>query len=162
QSLVGGGGTSSGAVAATGRLGPVSVGGDVRGGDGSFSGSVTGATSITSVRVVGYLVGGAGDHTGLIQAGTSLGPATGGVDIQGDHIVSVTVNGSVFAGTNSNTLPASSLTRSGSIRAAHDIATLTVKGSLVGNDTNPVVISAVGQARPGTLTDVAIGTLTVG
>src|SRR5205823_5526564 len=82
--------------------------------------------------------------------------------IQADHIAAVTVNGSIIAGRNTSTNPASQLTRSGSVRAVHDLVSLTVRGSLVGSATNAVVISAAGQAAPSRTADVAIGSLTVG
>jgi len=71
----------------------------------------------------------------------------------------VFIGGSVFAGVDTSS---GSLTKCGSIRAGNDIGSLVVKGSLVGNSANPVVISARGQATPGASADVAIGKISIG
>jgi hypothetical protein len=73
----------------------------------------------------------------------------------------VSLGGSLIAGTNTTT---GAFQHNGSIQAKNDLGPITVKGSLVGNATNPVVISAVGQAvvPPGSTRDVAIASLKVG
>ena len=55
-----------------------------------------------------------------------------------------------------------SLLRSGSVTASDDIGPFVVKGSIVGNATQPVLITARGQASPVGTTDTAIRSLTVG
>lgn len=86
--------------------------------------------------------------------------------IRADRLGSVFIGGSVVAG--SDRSGAGNLTRNASIRAGHDIGSITVRSSLVGNTGplgfTPVVISARGQAAvpAGATTDVAIGTLVVG
>ena len=65
--------------------------------------------------------------------------------IFGARITSVSITGSVIAGSNTGS---GTLTNSGAIRAAYYIGPITV-GSLMGNKTNPVVISARGQQSPG-------------
>src|SRR5262249_30902645 len=70
--------------------------------------------------------------------------------------------GSIIAGI--DTSLGGSLLESASIRADHDIGAILVKGSLIGNLTangvSPVIISARGQAAPGTINS-AIGTITI-
>src|SRR5262249_1146192 len=51
--------------------------------------------------------------------------------------------------------------RSGAVSVRDDIGPITVRGSLIGNASYPVVISARGQASPTATTDVAIKSLTV-
>jgi hypothetical protein len=186
-SLVGGTADHSGIIRSNGALGPVFVTGDVQGGSADFTGDILGGTSTGNVQVTGSLVGGSGNTTGAILSGSATTPGSlGAVVINGNlvggsisgssvtsldesgyiqatHITSVRVNGSVYAGSNT-AASGSTLTRSGSIRAFDDIGTIIIKGSLVGNATNPVIISAVGEAflPPTSRTDVAIGSLSVG
>jgi hypothetical protein len=49
----------------------------------------------------------------------------------------------------------------GAIRVDNDIANATIKGSLIGNATNPALITARGSLTPTATADLAIGTLTV-
>ena len=74
------------------------------------------------------------------------------------RIGSLFIGGSILAGTNSGT---GTLIDSGSVRVADDIGSIVVKGSLIGNTTNPVIITARGQAVPTATADVAIKSLTV-
>ena len=80
------------------------------------------------------------------------------------RIRSISIGGSIIAGTDSST--GGDLIRNASIRADGDIGSLTVKGGLIGNvgsqGNSFVIISASGQATPGATTDVAIGRITIG
>jgi hypothetical protein len=181
-SIVGGSGVFSGYVQANGASGPVTVGHDIHGGAGTISGYLQGA-SFARVTVGGSLIGGTGTVSGAINSLGDLGPVqvahdvvggsingtTGSLDQSGlivseGRIAGVTIGGSVISGSDTST--AGSLTNNASIRAANDIGYLTVRGGLVGNSNpngdSPVIISARGQATPGTTADVAIGKLTVG
>jgi hypothetical protein len=101
--------------------------------------------------------------TGNLQgAGTSAGrPLIDSGFIFGTRITSVSIKGSVISGTITGV---GKLTNSGAIRATYDIGSISV-GNLVGNQANPVVISARGQnpatLASGTTTDVAIGPINV-
>lgn len=135
---------------------------------------------MTSVTVGGSVIGSTGGSSGLIVANLgTLGPVqiTGNLQggsvsgilsignsgyIFGSRITSVSITGSLISGTISGT---GKLFNSGAIRATYDIGSINV-GNLVGNSTNPVVISARGQ-NPATLTaksttDLAIASITVG
>ncbi len=72
--------------------------------------------------------------------------------------------GSIIAGTDTSTN--GRLGCNGAIIAVHDLGTITVKSSLVGNVTpnglTRVLIAAVGQAAPSATLDLAIGKLSVG
>jgi hypothetical protein len=173
----------SGAIDSDGTLGPVKIGGsvvgaqvDFAGGSVSGSGIITADGNIASIRIGGSLVGGVGVDTGAISTKATLGPVTIMGDIVGhdgpdmfnlfrtgiidaQRILSVFVGGSIIAGRDDG---AGGLFLSGVIRAADDIGAITVKGSIVGNETNAALIIARGQAVPGATTDVAIKSLTVG
>jgi hypothetical protein len=182
-SVLGGPGDFGGSINGT-DVGPVRVGRDVVGAAGLLSGRVDGSVSIRSVSLGGSLIGGAGDRSGEITSTGRIGAVTirgslrggslpdpapnldGSGLIQADRITSVFVGGSIVAGTDRS--GTGKLTRNASIRAGHDIGSVTVQGSLVGNTGplgfTPVVISARGQAAvpAGATTDMAIGTLAVG
>ena len=72
----------------------------------------------------------------------------------------LTIGGSIIAPTiqNQNLIP---FNFNGGISARDDIGTATIKGSLIGNRFNPVLITAFGQANPTATVDLAIGKLTV-
>jgi len=179
-SVLGSSGTRSGEIDTVGgNIGQVTIGGSLIGG------SLIGGSLIGGSLIGGSLLDAAGTATGTgaIIAGGSLGAVTIGVNlvggsiagsnvinlaqsgyITGTHIESVTVGGSLISGSNTNTGTGSTLTQDGSIRASQDIGSITVNGNLTGNTTNPVIISAVGQAvvPAKASADVAIGQLTVG
>ena len=180
-SLVGGAGPDSGEILVGTVLGPVNIHGDMRGGAGNSTGDVTAGGEITSITVGGSVVGGAGGASGVILGNGLIGFVTIGHDlvggsitgtafnldesgyVQGRRIGRVIVGGSVIAGSNTSTFGAT-LSHSGSIRAVDDLGSVTVKGNLVGDATNPVVISARGRAglSASATTDRAIASLTVG
>ncbi|MGB8169285.1 MAG: hypothetical protein WCF18_17435 [Chthoniobacteraceae bacterium] len=173
----------SGAIEGGGAIGPIKIGGSVIGAQVEFSGasvvnsgSIQAGGDIASIRIGGSLVGGATFDTGVIVTKGTLGPVTILGDILGHdgedtgnlfrtgmidakRIVSVTVGGSIIAGRDDG---AGGLFLSGVIRAEDDMGAITVKGSLVGNETQSVLIIARGQATQGTTTDVAIKSITVG
>jgi hypothetical protein len=141
---------------------------------GDFSGVLVGFGRIASVAIGGSLVGG-GDFAGRVSASGPIGTLTIGGDIRGGsatgvqnmtqsgfvgakRIGTLTVGGSVVSGTDATT---GAFQNNGAIRVADDIGIATIKRSLVGNSTNPVIISARGQAAPVAPADVAIGALTV-
>jgi len=180
--VAGGAGDYSGEIVDNGYLGPVIITGNLQGAGGKNSGEVGSLqNSVAGVTVGGSVIGGAGGNSGEIFANAdtgTLGPVQikgnlqgGGVSgfhslansgyIFGARIMSVSITGSVIAGQNTGT---GRLTHSGAISATYDIGPMTV-GNLVGNSTNPVVISARGQnpltLLPGSTTDVAIAQITV-
>jgi hypothetical protein len=172
-SLTGGTAGTTGLISAGGDLGPVSVRGSVVGG-ADFSGMIVGSGKIASLAIGGSLVGGA-DFAGRVSAGGGIATLTIGGDIRGGsasgttslnqsgyvgakRIGALTVGGSVVSGTDNTS---GAFANNGAIRVADDIGTATIKGSLIGNSTNPVIISARGQATPGATGDIAIGALTV-
>jgi len=178
--LSGGAGAYSGAIVANLNLGTVTISGVLQGSGGEFSGDVGSfGGNLAGVMVGGSLVGGAGGDSGEIFADSGVvGPVQISGNLQGGsvsggqfltdsgyifgaRITSVSITGSVIAG---QITGSGRLTNSGAIRATFDIGAVTV-GSLVGNKTNPVIISARGQnpstLLPGATTDVAIARLNV-
>jgi hypothetical protein len=183
-SLIGGLAMHTGEIVATGTLGAVKIGGDVTAdnllfhlNDYAYCGFISGALGITSVSIGGSLIGSDASHTGAIVTSGSLGAVTIGGNIVGgstegnvrtdtgtilaQRIASVTVRGSIISGVFETINGSGSLTHSGSVQAAQDIGAIFVKGSLVGNSTFPVIISAAGQPNPTATTDLAIKSLTV-
>jgi hypothetical protein len=176
-SLIGGSAGDSGEIKCNGNMGAVKIEKDVVGGSSVISGLLEcAAGDLTSVTIGGSLIGGAASSSGKIVANVGtigavkigahlVGGSVTGADsangtgyIQGQRILSVFVGGSIVAGTDSSS---GTLRQSGSIRAADDLGPVVVKGSLVGNATNPVILSARGQAAQ-TSTDLAIAGVSVG
>lgn len=158
-------------------IGAVKIKGDVQGGPATLdSGEIESLGAIASVVIGGSLVGGTGGvRSGFIDAAGAIGPVRIGHDlkggdsvkynpvtdagsIQGQRIASLFVGGSIIAGIKE----LETLLRSGSVHATDDIGPITVRGSLIGNPDNPVLITARGQAVPTATTDLAIKSLTVG
>jgi len=169
-SVLGSSGTRSGEIDTVGgNIGKVTIGGSLIGGSligGSLlnaAGTATGTGAIIAGGSLGTVTIRVNLVGGSITGSNVINLAQSGY-ITGTHIKSVTVDGSVISGSNTNTATGSTLTQDGSIRASRDIGSITVSSNLTGNTTNPVIISAVGQAVvPATAkADVAIGKLTVG
>jgi len=173
-SIIGGSGASSGLVNIAGALNKVSLTHNLTGGSGSQSGQILIDGSISSVKIGGSVTGGAADFTGnilangLLKSASIAGNLTGGSSgatilintgyVQANGIGTMTIKGSLVAGT----AGAGGLDTSGAIRSTISIGNLAI-GSIVGNATNPAIISAVGQASliSNATTDVAIKTLTI-
>jgi hypothetical protein len=165
---------NAGMVESLGAIGTLSIGRDVVGG-GDKSGSIVAALGIKTVTIEGSLVGGYGNDSGVISTGGTLGTAKIGGDLRGGdsnggiantgailakRITSLTFGGSVYSGLRNLSDP---ITRSGSITADEDIGSITVRGSLLGNETHPVLITAGGKAPTApSSAEPGIGSLTVG
>jgi hypothetical protein len=76
-----------------------------------------------------------------------------------EGIASVNIGGSIFAGWDTST---GTLQRSASIRAGDDLGAVVVKGSLHGNATSPIILSARGEATPTLTRDLAIKSVSIG
>jgi hypothetical protein len=156
--VVGGPSAYTGFITSTGALAKVTIGGSLSGGSSSNSGQILVGGDLGSVKIGRHLVGG------------SITGAQGTLDstgyIQALRIGSVFIGGSLFAGVDKST--GGDLTHNASIRVAHDIGVITVKGSLVGNEASggltQVVISARGKETlaPDAKRDTAIKNLSIG
>lgn len=173
ESVTGGTGNDTGRIAASTGMGKVTVRHGVTGGAGNDSGAVHSFAGLAGVTVGGTVRGGSGRFTGLILAGGSAravviggdlvgGSATGQSDVTYSGLViargigSLTLGGSLVAGTDNTS---GMFLNNGAIRAGDGgLGSVLIRGNVIGNPTNPAVISAAG--RPG-MTDPAIGTLRV-
>jgi hypothetical protein len=174
-SVRGGGGEASGAIRATGGIGGVVIAGSVVGGDGVESGRIFSGGALGPVTLGGSLVGGSADDTGQIFATGLLRSVKIGGNLEGGSTSAAVVldsSGSIEAGRLGSLFIGGSITAgaeggggtlidSGAVRATDDIGSIVVKGSLLGNANNPVLIAARGQAAPGAGQDLAIASLTV-
>jgi hypothetical protein len=176
-SLIGGRASFSGSV--TGELGLVKVGGDVVGGDATVTGAIGGLANLVNLRtaiIAGSVIGGTANNSGVIGFAGNIGSVLIGGDlvggsisgggsldrtgaILGDHIGTVFIAGSMIAGVDDG---GGALTKNATVRAGHDIGSITVRGDLVGNDVTQVIISARGQLAPPATGDIAIGKVTIG
>ena len=131
------------------NLASVTIGGSLKRGTGSFSGSIRPALELTTLTITGDIIGGsASGAANLTNTGS----------VRAMRIGTLTLGGSLIAGTDSTT---GDFFFNGAISFPDDIASATIKGSIIRNGTNRALISAWGQAAPVGTTDLAIGKLTV-
>jgi hypothetical protein len=147
-SVVGGAGPSAGIIRASGTLGRAVIRGDIVGGAGMPSGFV-GAGTIGNLSVGGSVIGGSASGNANLSASGFVGA---------NHIKALTVGGSLVAGTDATT---GYFSGNGIVFATYEIGSVTIKGSVLGNPTNPAVISAGGQQFAAGGADLAIGSVTV-
>jgi len=181
SSVLGGSGAASGTILVAGTVGTLLLTHDLTGGSGAGSTTILGSGSISvngpvnSLVIGGSITGGSADDTGtisvfgLLKSATIKNNITGSNSatallsdtgyVQADGIGTMTVGGALTAGQTSGP---GTLDTSGAIRSTVAIGSITV-GSLVGNATNPAIISAVGPANlaASAKTDVAIQNITV-
>jgi len=132
-------------------------GGSAQNGDILRSGVISATTKIKTLTINGDLDGGG-------VSGDAIVDSTG--TIVAGHIDKLLITGSINAGFRSQ-MSTGTVANTGSINLAHDISSLTVRGSLNGTADSgagavPVVISARGQATPKGAKDLAIGSLSIG
>lgn len=154
-SVIGGDSQHSGEVSTSGDIKKGVIGGDIVAGTSSISGLVGAGTGGLQFGTVGSLSVG-GNVMGGIQTGSTDLTFAGAVIA--NHIKGLTIGGSLVAGTKTGT---GKIAVSGSIVSFFEISKLSINGSVVGNATNPAVISAVGQQFPSLGKDVAIGAVIV-
>jgi hypothetical protein len=173
-SLIGGSNSFTGQLS-LGEVKSFVIGGNVVGGSAKFSG-FGGALSATSFTLGGSIVGGTEAVTGVLSfnavqtaviKGSIIGtndvdPATNGevatLDING-AAGSITLYGDLIAGT---VHTAGAASYNGAILVKDNVASITIKGSVLGNnDTRAYILAqGVAPAKPGNYN--AIGKLTVG
>ena len=96
--LLGGWGVSSGSIVAGGKIGSVTIEGNLTGGVGSTSGAITASDNISTIAIDGNIVGGVGVTSGSIN--------------EKGHIAQLTIHGGIMGGAG---------TTSGSINAAGSV-----------------------------------------
>jgi hypothetical protein len=150
--VIGGAGAGTGQIRAA-NVASVTFGGSLRGGSGSNSGAIICGSDLGLVKIGRDLIGGNLSST-----------ATANLDksgyIEGGHVAGVVIGGSLIDGRDDSA--AFQLRSSGAIRAGSDLGPIMVKGSLIGNETNSVLITAVGQESPGSAEDLAIAKISIG
>jgi hypothetical protein len=173
-SLVGGAGENSGCLFSGGASGAVRITGSMIGGSAYQTGSIIMVTSLAGVTIGGSLVGGTSGESGLISAAGAIGPvkivgdliggSASGTDsvwdsgaVIGRRIARVTIGGSMIAGTNTTS---AGFYDNGVIRAMDDLGPVLIRGNVLGNLTNPAIISGRGSVAP-TTSDIAITSLTI-
>lgn len=174
-SVLGGSGSGSGAIDANGLIGKISLLGALTGGPGASSGMIGSGVGINTLVIGGNVNGGTANSTGdilvngLLKNASIHGSIVGGNSgsaalvnsayIQANSIGTLAVGGALISGTVDT---GGSLDTSGAIRSNTSIGSISL-GSIVGNSTNPAIISAVGQANVAfnATTDIAIGSVTV-
>ena len=173
-SLVGGTGASSGTLLVDGSIGHLNLTHNVTGGSGAGAGAISANGNIGTLTIGGSITGGTADQTGVINVygGLGNGLIDGGVTgsssgatkltntgyVQANAIGSLVVDGALTSGT----AGAGGLDTSGAIRSNSFIGNISV-GALIGNSTNPAIISAAGQTNlaANAKSDTAIGHITV-
>ena len=150
-----GSGLASGQIATAGKLGVVTIHGDLVGGSGSYSGRIGAGGDIAGVKIGGSLLGGPSSSAAIVtqngiivSGGGVLSSVKIGGDLRGGNlsnggmshdaagyiqaasIKSVFIGGSIRAGFDFDSGSAT-LTKTGSIRADNDIGSITVRGSLI-------------------------------
>ena len=174
-----GGWTFYGNIETQGDIGSLKIGRDLRGGVVTVGGDLAtlniGRSFVGETLVFGRVIG-TPLPRGVITVGGTLGSATIGGDIRGgdssesaylkaDRITSVLIGGSIVSGIDQDL--ATDLTHNASIRAGHDIGTITVRGSILGNESpngiSRPVISAFGKPDGSArASDIALASLSVG
>jgi hypothetical protein len=177
-SIEGSSGAISGSVSVLEGVKAFVVGGSVLGGLGDGSGSVSfNAGNVQSIRIAGSIAasplsGGGGTlninaDVKLLQIGGDIvGGSASGTDslsqagfVLAKSVELLVIGGSVIAGTDDTS---GTFSNNGAVRILNDVGSLVVQGSLVGNATNPVLITARGQETPTGTKDIAIGSLKIG
>jgi len=173
-SVLGGADYQSGRIFSEGDMGAVTIRGDLKGGSASSTGLLWCSGRLPSLVIGGSLVGTSRDFTGEVFC-KEAGSITIGRDVVGgsanaifelinsgyvsaNRIARLTIGGSLIAGTDTTS---ATFRNSGAVRTSRDLGTVLIKGDVIGNPTNPAIISAGGQATPTGTTDIAIGTLRV-
>ncbi|MDB6172845.1 MAG: hypothetical protein JWL59_2156 [Chthoniobacteraceae bacterium] len=156
--LQGGVSPNSGSIQTNGNIASIVIGKNLVGGAGSLSGAI-GFVASSSIRIDGDILGGTGNDSGGITAEGNLGKIVVNGDIKGGNstvnktlirsgfikaaqISSVTVGGDLVAGTDGTGVNAGRLAASGAILVSGGIGSLTIAGSVTGNEGFSALISA--------------------
>jgi hypothetical protein len=148
-SLIGGtGAVETGNIRAD-AIGTLTIGGSIVGGSGDRAGGVFSLGDIGTLKIAGHLIG-----PSII--GTANGAILTAAIQSGGTIGNLQIGGSIVAGTD---LATANLLASPSISAFSGIGKMTVKGSILGNPSNPISIIVTHDVPA---IQLALGTLTVG
>lgn len=167
--LLGGAADQTGLVISNGALQAISVGESVVGSDYNNTGTIRGYKGIGKVFIGGNLEGGNNSEQDTFYTGAIV---SGGLDTESKPgetlivwgvILSLEIKGDIIAGEKVDA--ENELINSGAIRATGQIGKLTVGGSLIGNATNQIWITAFANpflAEPAFFTkNSTIGAVTI-
>jgi hypothetical protein len=165
-SLIGGGEANSGEIFTTGNIGSAKIGKHLLGGPNLNSGLIQSSGQIKTTSIGGSVIGGIGNSSGEVIMNSDAsrvsirgdlignsGLFSASIDNTNGRIGSVKIGGSVVSGLN---------TDSGSIRVTGDVGKLTVRGSLIGDDDNAVIISAAATKAPTEKSNFAFRNISIG
>ncbi len=146
-SVIGGSGFRSAEIFAFSNVGPATITGSILGGTGSNSGELVAGGTLAKTVIDGNLTGNTAvdSATAVINSGY----------IQAATISNLDIKGNVTSGANSG----GAIANSGAIRGDSNIVDLTIGGSVIGTQADPVIISAqqaLAVSQP-TIANVAIG-----
>ena len=99
----------------------------MQGGAGNFSGRIFAVGDAGTIVIGGDLVGGSAAAGNLSESGF----------IHAKRIASLTIGGSLIAGTDNTS---GTFAKNGTIRVDDDLGIVLIKGSIIGNATNPAII----------------------
>jgi hypothetical protein len=169
-SLIGGDGISSARLESGGAAGAIKIRHDMIGGDGASSARLVVAGNLAAITVGGSVLGGEGASSANMNINNATGGVSGAIRIGGDvrglaaegalifsrngSIASVTIGGSLIGGTG---------LFAGGIIALEKLGPVVVRGDILGEDSQAVLIRAGGLLTlpVGTATNVALSSLTV-
>ncbi len=129
--LTGGWGTNSGSIISGGKIGSITINGNILGGDGTTSGLISSTGNMGTVKITGSLTGGAGGQSGSITSGGNLS--------------TFSITGDIVGGAGAT---------SGVVSSTGTFGTLKIIGSLKGGDGSGSGSITAG----GNLNSVTVGT----
>jgi hypothetical protein len=148
DSLVGGAGQRSGVIDGSGDAVSFALAGNVRGGNGSISGVIAVRGTVPKLNIGGSLIGGTPPE---LTPGVAAPAFSESGYIQAGKLTNTVIAGDIVAGQKG----AGEGQYNGAV-SAHQIDSLTVNGSLIGNASNPVVITSLGGATGKAIKNLSI------
>ncbi len=147
--ILGGLGVDSGSIVSLGKIGKITINGDIHGGDGANSGFISSMGDIGDVSILGKVTGGSGKASGSIASGAAMGAVdlggsyihdlVGGAGDNSGQISSVgkmgvvTITGDIRGGAaGANPVSGSTAQHSGGILAGGALAGINITGSVIG------------------------------
>lgn len=167
KGVIGGQAESSGSIFAAGNMKSLFIGGDLKGAEYFLSGSVVVNETIRSAEITGSILGGDSLIPDPVDPDDEDPPPPPQTHYTGAFIAGnigkLQIGGDIKAGELLH--EDSILTNSGVVRTFERIGTLTIEGSLIGNEDVPVLITGAWQVKGGLIqfnNNVAIDKVHIG
>lgn len=176
--FTGGSGYRSGLIWGQTGLGTVHIGGDVTGGTSDQTGMIVAIGNATSIKIDGSVVGTDHNYTGYILVDQTVKSLTVGQDLKGGNnrpgsggnvantgaiqvgnATLISIERDIIAGTDVDA--ANTLLSSGAIRSGGALKQVKIGGSIIGNETTDVLITALADFGGPVTNNVAIGSISV-